>query len=139
MEEILKGLKQRPPFLFVDEIVERGPNHIHTRKYVKADEYYFRGHFPENPIMPGVLLQECAFQSGSLILVDEKNENKTGVVSRVSDVKFRSLVRPGDIVDIKVELKNHLSGAYFFEARLFVENKRVCQLNFTCNLVDNNV
>ncbi|MFZ9001613.1 MAG: 3-hydroxyacyl-ACP dehydratase FabZ family protein [Bacteriovoracaceae bacterium] len=137
MDEIQEGLKQRPPFLFVDEIVERGAQHIHTRKYVKADEYYFKGHFPGNPIMPGVLLQECAFQSGSLILVNEKAGNKTGVVSRVSDVKFRSLVRPGDVIDIKVELKEELSGAYFFEARLFVENKRVCQLNFTCNLVEN--
>ncbi len=139
MEDILKGLKQRPPFLFVDEIVEKGPCHIHARKYVKEEEYYFKGHFPGNPIMPGVLLQEAAFQSGSLLLGDAKGEGKTGVVSRVSDVKYRSLVRPGDVLDIKCELVEEITGAYFFDAKIYVEGKRVCQLSFACNLVDSNV
>lgn len=134
-QEVYDGLKQREPFLFVDRIVERSENHIHVQKDIVGNEYFFKGHFPGNPIMPGVLLQEAAFQAGSLILAGEKKGDKTGVVSRVNDVKYRSLVKPGDVLDIKVELKEVLSDAYFFDAKIFVGDKRVCQLSFTCNLI----
>jgi len=70
-DEILNTIPHRPPFLFVDEIVEQDDERIHTRKTVDADEPFFKGHYPDYPIMPGVLVCECVFQAGALLIVDD--------------------------------------------------------------------
>ncbi len=133
MEEILSKIPQRPPFLFVDKIKSQDSKSIHTQKYLTGDEDFFKGHFPGNPIMPGVLLQEAAFQTGALLL-SNGNRKGIGLVTRVEDVKFRDLVRPGDLLDIFVELTETLLPAYFFRAKIKVNEKIVASLSFSCVL-----
>jgi 3-hydroxyacyl-[acyl-carrier-protein] dehydratase len=133
MEEILSCIPQRPPFLFVDKIINRESNSIHTQKNVKGDEEFFKGHFPENPIMPGVLLQEAAFQTGALLL-SSGGKKGIGLVTRVDDVKFRELVRPGDLLDIFVDHVDTIGPAFLFKAKIKVKDKTVASLNFSCVL-----
>ncbi len=64
MESIEQLIPHRPPFLFVDEIIAEGPDTLTTRRRVRPDEDFFKGHYPGNPIMPGVLICESVFQSG---------------------------------------------------------------------------
>lgn len=132
LQEIIESIPQRPPFLFVDKVIKRGERFIHTQKYVTGEEDFFKGHFPGNPIMPGVLLQEAAFQSGALYMSGGKPG--LGLVTRVDGVKFRGLVKPGDTLDIFVDHLETLENAYYFKAKIKVENKTVVALNFTCVL-----
>ena len=133
MEEVFSRIPQRPPFLFVDKIIGQDQKSIHTQKYLTGEEDFFKGHFPGNPIMPGVLLQEAAFQTGAILLSSGANKG-IGLVTRVEDVKFRDLVRPGDLLDIFVEHTNTLMPAYFFRAKIKVKDKIVASLSFSCVL-----
>ena len=135
MPEILDRIPQRPPFLFLDRIIELGEDTIWAQKEVTGEEDFFKGHFPDNPIMPGVLLQEAAFQAGAFLMGGQSNE-QVGVVTRVDKVKFRGLVRPGETLDIKVEKTDALSNAVFFKGKLFVKEKCVLSLEFSCALVN---
>lgn len=130
MEEILRSIPQRPPFLFLDEIVERGDRSVHCRKLVTGTEDFFKGHFPGNPIMPGVLLQEAAFQAGALLIGNDKTG--LGVVTKVENARFKNFVRPGDLMEIKVELLEIIGNAFYMKGRISVSNKLVLQLSFTC-------
>ncbi len=132
--EILERLPQRPPFLFIDRVVEVGETTVWAQKELTGEEDFFKGHFPGNPIMPGVLLQEAAFQAGAFLMGGQSG-GKVGVVTRVDKVKFRGLVRPGEMLDIKVEKTDALSNAVFFKGKLFVKDKCVLSLEFSCALV----
>lgn len=134
-KEILDSIPQRPPFLFVDQIVEVGRNSIHTRKYLSGEEDFFKGHFPGDPIMPGVLLQEAAFQTGALLISQMEDIQGLGVVTRVDNVKFKGMVRPNDTLDIKVELLESLSNAYHFLGKIYLKEKLVARLNFSCGVI----
>ena len=135
MPEILDRIPQRPPLLFLDRIIELGEDTIWAQKEVTGEEDFFKGHFPDNPIMPGVLLQEAAFQAGAFLMGGQSKE-QVGVVTRVDKVKFRGLVRPGETLDIKVEKTDALSNAVFFKGKLFVKEKCVLSLEFSCALVN---
>ena len=67
-EEVLKRLPQKDPFLFVDDLIDRTENKIITKYHVTGEEDFFKGHFPDNPIMPGVILQEASFHSGGILM-----------------------------------------------------------------------
>lgn len=133
-EEVLNGIPQREPFLFVDKVIERSDALIKTRYQVTGDEDFFKGHFPGNPIMPGVLLQEASFQTGAL-LMSEHGKEGLGVVSRVSDVKFKNFVKPGDLLEMEVSLTERLDNAFYMKGRTRVNGKVVMQIQFTGALV----
>ena len=128
-------IPQRDPFLFVDTVIERGENKIVTTFLVREDLDFFKGHFPRNPILPGVILQEALFQTGACLMASGENAG-LGVVTKVSNAKFKSLVKPNDELVMEVELTENISNAYYFKGRTRVNGKVVCALDFTCARID---
>ena len=105
-EEIKKIIPHREPFLMIDEVEEYIPGKMTIAyKEVKKEEWYFKGHFPENPIMPGVLIVESLAQAGAVaILSMEENRGKNALFGGIEKMKFKKIVKPGDILRLEVEI-----------------------------------
>jgi 3-hydroxyacyl-[acyl-carrier-protein] dehydratase len=138
MDEILNLVPQRPPFLFIDKIRHKEDKKITTEKYVSESEDFFKGHFPGNPIMPGVLLSEATFQSAAALMALRNGslKGKTAVVTRINSTKFKSLVRPKDLLVIEVELVDELENASYLKGSIKVNGKTVMSNEFAVALVD---
>ena len=136
MEEILNAIPHRPPFLFVDRIVELGATKIKTSKEIKSDEPVFAGHYPGQPIMPGALICESIFQTGAILLSKIMGGMGEGlpVLTRINNAKFKSIVRPGSTLDIEAELVEKVSNAYFMKGRASVGGKTSVTVEFTVTL-----
>lgn len=138
LEEIKNRIPQRDPFLYIENIIEKDENSVTTSKKITGQEDFFKGHFPNDPIMPGVLLCEAAFQSGALLMsyiMEGGITGKTAVVSRIKNAKFKNMVRPGDEIIIKAKLDEQVDNAAFMSAKISVEGKTVLQISFACALV----
>jgi 3-hydroxyacyl-[acyl-carrier-protein] dehydratase len=135
---LLSTLPHRPPFLFVDEVLEVEHNRIVTRTLADPKADFFRGHYPEHPVMPGVLLCECCFQAGALLIAHRKGgwnwSDGMPVLTRIGDARFKHLVRPGDSMVAEVMLDDELDGAYVLTGRLSVGGKLAVRVGFTCML-----
>lgn len=127
---ITELIPQRPPFLFVDKIIERSDSKITTSLKLSGEEDFFKGHFPGNPIMPGVLLQEALFQSGAALMSGKEGAG-LGVVTRVQNAKFKNMVRPGDELLMEVELTESLANAHYMKGTTKVAGKTVLVIEFT--------
>jgi 3-hydroxyacyl-[acyl-carrier-protein] dehydratase len=101
--EIEGILPHRPPFLFVDEVVEISETKIIAKKYVRDDEYFFKGHFPNEPIMPGVLIVEALAQTGGVMIL-QKRRGVIPLFLGIDKARFKKIVRPGDTLVMEVEL-----------------------------------
>lgn len=122
-------IPQRPPFLFVDKITARDERIIKTTLKVTGEEDFFKGHFPGNPIMPGVLLQEALFQTGAALMAGREGGG-LGVVTRVQNAKFKNMVRPGDELEMEVELTESISNAHYMKGTTKVAGKTVLVIEF---------
>ena len=140
-DEILQAIPHRPPFLFVDEVVEQSVDSLTAKKHVDASEAFFEGHYPDNPIMPGVLISEAVFQTGAIFLTRllaeelESDSDMVPVLTKIVDARFRSIVRPGDDLYITVKLKEK-AGRFIFMAGGVKngEGKRVMNVTFSVAL-----
>lgn len=105
-EQIKKIIPQREPFLMIDEVEEYIPGEsCIAYKNVSADEYYFQGHFPGNPIMPGVLMVEALAQTGAVaILSVPENQGKNALFGGIDKLKFKKQVVPGDRLKLEVKI-----------------------------------
>ena len=105
--EIEAILPHRPPFLLIDEVVELEPGRrVVAKKAVRDDEWYLAGHFPGNPIMPGVLMVEALAQCGAVaVLAEEENRGKLALFAGIDDVRFKRIVRPGDELTLECEIE----------------------------------
>lgn len=105
--EIEAILPHREPFLLLDEVVTLEPgSRVVARKRVREDEWYLAGHFPGNPIMPGVLMVEALAQAGAVaVLSEEANRGKLVLFAGIDDVRFKRIVRPGDVLELECELE----------------------------------
>jgi len=136
MEEVLNAIPHRPPFLFVDRIVELSGTKIKTAKEIRADEPVFAGHYPGQPIMPGALICESIFQTGAILLSKILGGMGGGipVLTRINNAKLKSIVRPGDTLDIEAELVEKVSNAYFMKGKASVGGKTSVTVDFTVTL-----
>jgi 3-hydroxyacyl-[acyl-carrier-protein] dehydratase len=132
--DIERLIPHRPPFLFVDRVVEHSKTTIRTAKQFHPDESFFSGHYPGDPLVPGVILCEAVFQSGAILVARMVGgvESGTPVLTRIKNVKFKHIVRPGDQLDIQVELVERLKDAFFLKGSALVKDTRVVQLEFAC-------
>lgn len=134
MSEVTDIIPHRPPFLFVDRIVSRGEGELVAERTWRADEDFYRGHYPGAPITPGVLLCESVFQAGALMLAGELSEGgtKAGVplLARVSDVRFRSPVYPGDTITIHVKRLESVGGFVMMRGSMTCGDRRILSVDF---------
>ena len=100
-------IPHRDPFLFLDEVLELVPGkRVVARTQVRGDEWFFPGHFPGRPIMPGVIMVEALAQAGAVaVLVEEENRGKLALFAGIDDVRFKRLVEPGDELVLTCELE----------------------------------
>jgi 3-hydroxyacyl-[acyl-carrier-protein] dehydratase len=133
-EQILAAIPHRPPMLLLDEIVEWEQERIVCQKQFQADEWFFQGHYPSFPIVPGVLLCEAAMQAGAVLLSKHVTGDGVPVAGRLNDVKFKRMIRPGDTIVIETTLDERMSDAFFLSAKVTCEGKLAVTLNFAVTL-----
>jgi 3-hydroxyacyl-[acyl-carrier-protein] dehydratase len=136
LAEIQAAIPHREPFLLLDEIVERDEKHIRCRYTFRADEYFYAGHYPRFPITPGVLLCEAAMQAGAVLLSSQVDagSDRVPVATRMNDVRFKRMVKPGETVEIDVTLNERLADAFFLTGKVSVDGKLAVRLDFACTL-----
>ena len=137
MEDVLNAIPHRPPFLFVDKIVELTDNKIKATREMSSDESFFQGHFPGNPIMPGVLICEAIFQAAGILLSNILGGvgGGTPVLTRISNAKFKNMVRPGDLLELQAEVVETVSNASFMKGSASVAGKTAVTVEFAVSIV----
>ena len=137
--QIMMVLPHRPPFMMVDRVIEIDGNHIVAEKNISINEWYFQGHFPDHPIMPGVLQLEAIAQvAGILTLKKAENIGMLAYFMAAENVKFRKPVLPGDTLTIDVELVKSRGTIGKANGKCFVNGVEVSQAKVTFMLVDPN-
>lgn len=144
-DEVLRAIPHRPPFLFIDEVVERGESSLTARRYIGPDEPFFEGHYPGNPIMPGVLISEAVVQAGAILLADimkdetERGDDVVPVLTKISDARFRAMVKPGETIYLTAKFKEKMGGFVFMEGAARTESgKRIMSLSYSVALRSTN-
>ncbi|HTE88630.1 MAG TPA: 3-hydroxyacyl-ACP dehydratase FabZ [Terriglobales bacterium] len=139
IHDILRILPHRFPFLMIDRVIDiTRKQRIVAIKNVTINEPFFAGHFPNLPIMPGVLIVEAIAQAGGALLLTEVEDraDKLMVFTGIERARFRRPVVPGDQLRIEVEVKAWRVSAVRMEGKVFVGDKRVAEATVTCQLVD---
>ena len=137
--EIMSLLPHRYPFLLIDRVIEMEPRHrIVALKNVTINEPHFTGHFPDYPIMPGVLMVEAIAQAGGALLLAEipDRESKLMVFTSIENARFRRPVTPGDQLRIEVTVLNWRTRVVKMGGSITVDGKVVCDATVMCQMVD---
>lgn len=140
VNEIMKILPHRPPFLLVDRIVEiEAGKRIVGLKNVSINEPFFPGHFPGHPVMPGVLIIESMAQVACVLAIlssDESVRSKVTYFTGIDSAKFRKPVFPGDQLRLEVEAVNCKRGIWYFNGRAHVDGKLVTEAELKATFAD---
>ena len=139
IQDIIKILPHRYPFILIDRINEVKPGEfVNAIKNVTINEPYFQGHFPGQPVMPGVLSLESIAQTTAFLMLYELDDplKKNMFISGVDGVRFRRLIVPGDQLEINIQLKLKKLTLYKFEGTIKIDNQLAVQAIITSNLVD---
>jgi len=142
IEEIIKSIPHRYPLLLVDRIIAMEPNKsVVGIKNVTFNEPHFMGHFPEAPIMPGVLIIEAMAQTSAIMVVKSANfkaEEKLVYFMSIDNVKFRKPVVPGDVLELHIEVLQNRGPVWKFAGTGIVDGQKVTEAEFSAMLVDKN-
>lgn len=142
LQAVLDTIPHRPPFLFLDRIDEVRADGATCTRTFRADEPFYSGHYPGNPITPGVLLCESVFQAGAVYLTKKLQSEggapagKTPVLCRIEEAKFKGMVKPGDTVSIEVKHVETLQQFHFLTGTVRRDGKAVLTIRFALALVD---
>ena len=129
-EEIMKILPHRENMLLLDD-AERIDGEAVGHYTVRGDEFFLKGHFPDHPIVPGVILCEILAQSACVLMQDACREGKLPVYTGLDHVKFRSPVRPGDTVETRCRIKRAKHPFYFAQGTVTVSGKLCVSAEFS--------
>lgn len=125
-DELKEYLPHREPMLLIDSIDIDRDGVCHAQYRIKEDEFFCRGHFPGNPIVPGVIQCEIMAQSCALLVKDEIKD-RTTLYTGIDNVRFKHIVRPGDLCEVTAKLKSKRGPMFFCEAVLTVDGKLCCK------------
>ncbi|ENH96571.1 beta-hydroxyacyl-[acyl-carrier-protein] dehydratase [Gracilibacillus halophilus YIM-C55.5] len=132
VEEIKQTIPHRYPFLLVDQILEQTDERIKGKKNVTINEPFFQGHFPDYPVMPGVLIVEALAQVGAVaILSKEENQGKIGFLAGIDKCRFKHQVKPGDQLDLEVEIIRLKGPVGKGKATATVDGELACEAEIT--------
>ena len=135
-QEIESAIPHRAPMLLIDEIIDRDEKSITCSKTFLDKEYFFQGHFPGQPIVPGVIQCECCLQAGAVLLQQfmEDAPGSLPVATRLDSVKFKRIIHPGETAEIHVQLKDQVSNAFYLTGKVTVDGKLATRLDFACSV-----
>jgi 3-hydroxyacyl-[acyl-carrier-protein] dehydratase len=140
-ERIMEMIPHRDPFLMIDKVVDAVKNQRATGvKNVSPDEYYFRGHFPARPVMPGVVMIEAMAQTAAVLVVHtlgKASEGKLVYFMSVDRAKFRRPVVPGEILHIHVTKQQNHRNVWKFEGKARVNGQLAAEAVFAAMILDN--
>ncbi|ASW43602.1 3-hydroxyacyl-ACP dehydratase FabZ [Clostridium isatidis] len=132
IKEIMEIIPHRYPFLLLDKVESIEENKIVAVKNVTINEYFFQGHFPEEPVMPGVLIVEALAQAGAVVLLKrEEFKGKIAYFGGINNAKFRKVVKPGDTLKLEVELIKIKGRAGVGKGIAYVDGKKACEAELT--------
>ncbi len=135
---ILERIPHRPPFLWLDRVLEIGPDRIRAEKRLPEDLPVFQGHYPHHPLFPGVLLCEAVFQAGALLIAEGLRQSTAGdtkavpVLTRIFGAKFKRETGPGDLLEIEASLTERIGSAWILKGAVRVGGKLAAQVEFAC-------
>lgn len=132
-EQIKEIIPHRDPFLLIDEVLELEPGiRVVAKKYIKPDEYWFKGHFPQKPVQPGVLMIEMLAQAGAVCALSlPENKGKIAFFAGIDKARFRGVVNPGDTLILEVEIIKNRGKIGVGSAVATVEGKKVVTAEIT--------
>lgn len=135
-DQILDAIPHRPPFLFIDRIIEMDETKILAEKRLPPDLDFFEGHYPDFPVMPGVLTLESIFQAGAVLLSQHIDGRESGVpvLTRIKDAKFRKMVRPGDTLTLEARIEESIKTVFYMKGSARVDDALAASVSFTCAL-----
>jgi len=140
INKVMDFLPHRYPFLLIDRVIESEPDKsLSALKNVTVNEPFFQGHFPGQPIMPGVLILEAMAQATGLLAFSSMNdghESKLYVLVGIDKVRFRGQVVPGDQLILNVQLKRNMRGIGMFECEALVDGTVVAEADLMCSAQD---
>ncbi len=133
--EIKACIPHRDPFLWLDEVTEISESRIVARKTLSADLPVFLGHYPQFPVFPGVLQCEACFQAGAVLIsrLVPTGSGDVPVVTRLNNVQFRRMIRPGETIEVHVDLTERLANAFYLKGKVTTTDGKVtARLEFVC-------
>ncbi len=137
-EQIKEIIPHRDPFLLIDEVIELEPGvRAVAKKYLKPDEFWFKGHFPQEPVQPGVLTIEMLAQTGAVCaLCLPENKGKIAFFAGIDKARFRGKAGPGDTLTLEVEVIKTAHGISFCKGTATVDGKKIATAEFSSVLGD---
>jgi 3-hydroxyacyl-[acyl-carrier-protein] dehydratase len=137
-EDFKHLIPNRPPYLWVDNVVSIDEQRIHTQKFIDPKIELFAGHYPNFPVFPAALQCECAFQASAILIAEigVSTGHKVPVVARANNLKFRRMVRPGDELDVFVKLENRIKDVFYLKGQILRDGDITTTLDFITAAAD---